>query len=144
MGKCKQTRKHKLYVHDLDLFVTVQVPNDTPAVLSLGKLCEEHGYSQGQQSTADQKVLNEAVNLETITDMLSWYRIWPLNGFNLIRVKRKPFRRRKEVYGSFSNRRKSLKVIYTNNSFQFGKSCADFSLNHCISRHHSIRDEWNS
>ena len=32
-------------VHDLHLFVTVQVLDDTPAVLSLGKLCEEHGYT---------------------------------------------------------------------------------------------------
>ena len=31
-------------VHDLDLFVTVQILDDTPAVLSLGKLCEEHVY----------------------------------------------------------------------------------------------------
>ena len=29
--------------HGLDLFVTVQTLEDTPAVLSLGKLCEEHG-----------------------------------------------------------------------------------------------------
>ena len=34
-----------MYVHDLDLFVTVQILDDTPAVLSLGKLCEEHGFS---------------------------------------------------------------------------------------------------
>ena len=33
------------YVHDLELFWTVQILEDTPAVLSLGKLCEEHGYS---------------------------------------------------------------------------------------------------
>ena len=32
-------------VHDLELFVTVQLLEDTPAVLSSGKLCEEHGYS---------------------------------------------------------------------------------------------------
>ena len=30
------------YVHDFDLFVTVQILDDMPAVLSLGKLCEEH------------------------------------------------------------------------------------------------------
>ena len=30
---------------DLDLFVTVKLLGDTPAVLSLGKFCEEHGYS---------------------------------------------------------------------------------------------------
>ena len=32
-------------VHDLDLFVTVQLLEETPAVLSLGKLCSEHGCS---------------------------------------------------------------------------------------------------
>ena len=31
-------------VHDLELFVTVEILNDTPAVLSLGKLCAEHGH----------------------------------------------------------------------------------------------------
>ena len=32
-------------VHDRDLFVTVQLLEDTPAILSLGKLCEEgHSY----------------------------------------------------------------------------------------------------
>ena len=35
----------QVFVHDLDLFVTVQILNDTPAVLSQGKLCEDHGYS---------------------------------------------------------------------------------------------------
>ena len=32
-------------VHDLELFVTVQILEDTHAVLSPRKLCEEHGYS---------------------------------------------------------------------------------------------------
>ena len=35
----------EVFVHDLGLVVTVQLREDTPAVLSLGKLCEEHGYS---------------------------------------------------------------------------------------------------
>ena len=30
-------------VHDLNLFVTVQLLNETPAVVSPGKLCEDHG-----------------------------------------------------------------------------------------------------
>ena len=33
----------QVHVHDLELFVTVQILDDTRAVLSLGKLCEEHG-----------------------------------------------------------------------------------------------------
>ena len=34
-----------VFVHDLNLFVTLQLLDETPAVLSLGKLCEDHGYS---------------------------------------------------------------------------------------------------
>ena len=33
-----------VYVKELDLFVTVKLLEDTLAVLSLGKLCEDHGY----------------------------------------------------------------------------------------------------
>ena len=40
-------------VHDLKLFVTVRILDDTLAVLSLGKLCEEHGctseWASGQK-----------------------------------------------------------------------------------------------
>ena len=30
---------------ELDIFLTMKVLEDTPAVLSLGKLCDENGYS---------------------------------------------------------------------------------------------------
>ena len=33
-----------VYVKELDLFVTVMLLQETPAVLSLGKFCEDHGY----------------------------------------------------------------------------------------------------
>ena len=33
----------QVYVHDLHIFVTVQLLENTPAVLSLGKFCKEHG-----------------------------------------------------------------------------------------------------
>ena len=35
----------RVHVHDLNLLVTVQLLAETLAVLSLGKLCEDHGYS---------------------------------------------------------------------------------------------------
>ena len=45
-------------VHDLDLFVTLQLLEDTPAIISFGKLCEEDGYSYewviGHKTTVDQ------------------------------------------------------------------------------------------
>ena len=34
-----------MYVKELDIFLTVKVLENTPAVLSLGKLCDENGYS---------------------------------------------------------------------------------------------------
>ena len=37
--------KEEAYVRELDLFVTMMLLEDTPAVLSLGKLCEELGCS---------------------------------------------------------------------------------------------------
>ena len=44
-GEVQTNEEAQVYVHDLDLFVTVQILDDTPAVLPLGKLCEEHGYT---------------------------------------------------------------------------------------------------
>ena len=52
-GEVQTNEEAQAYVHDLDLFVTVQILDDTPAVLSLGKLCEEHGYSN--ELTSGQK-----------------------------------------------------------------------------------------
>ena len=42
-----------MHVTELDLFMTVMLLEDTPAVLSLGKLCEDHGYTN--HWTSDQK-----------------------------------------------------------------------------------------
>ena len=50
-------------------------------------------------------------NHETITDTQSWYKILPLNGFNLIHVKQNLLRRRKRVSESSSSRRKSRKSL---------------------------------
>ena len=41
-----QTREEATVYHkELDLLVTVMLLEETPAVLSLGKLCEDHGYA---------------------------------------------------------------------------------------------------
>ena len=41
-GEVQTNEEAQVYVHDLGLFVTVQILDDAPAVLSLGTLCEEH------------------------------------------------------------------------------------------------------
>ena len=42
-GEVQTNEEAQVYVHDLDPFVTVHLLEETPAVLSLGKLCSEHG-----------------------------------------------------------------------------------------------------
>ena len=48
-----------MFVHDLNQFVSVQLLEETLAVLSLGKLCKDHGYFNewvsGSRATIDQK-----------------------------------------------------------------------------------------
>ena len=39
------TEEATIYVKELDTFVTVQLLEDSPVVLHLGKLCDENGYS---------------------------------------------------------------------------------------------------
>ena len=34
-----------VHVKELDIFLTMNLVENTPAVFSLGKLCDEHGYS---------------------------------------------------------------------------------------------------
>ena len=43
IGEVPSSEEAQVHVHDLELFVTVQMLDDTSAVLSLGKLCGEHG-----------------------------------------------------------------------------------------------------
>ena len=59
MGKCKQMKKHRCMFTISACFVTVEILEDKPAVLSLGKRCEEHRYSyewvNGQQPRFTEK-----------------------------------------------------------------------------------------
>ena len=44
-GEVQTHENATVYVKELVMFLTMKVLQDTPAVLSLGKLCDEHGYS---------------------------------------------------------------------------------------------------
>ena len=56
-GKAATTEEATVYVDDVDVFVTVMLLEDSPAVISLGFLCEGMGYShewkQGGLSITD-------------------------------------------------------------------------------------------
>ena len=44
-GEVQMNEEATVYVREMDIFLTMKVIEDTPAVLSLRKLCDEHGYS---------------------------------------------------------------------------------------------------
>ena len=44
-ARCKQEKKRRKMSNTCDLLVKVMLLDETPAVLSLGKLCEDHGYT---------------------------------------------------------------------------------------------------
>ena len=77
------------------------------------------------------------VNLETIIDTQSWFKTWPPNGSSRIRAKQKLHKKPEK----FLEPERNPKVIYTDNSLEFGKACEDLSWNHCTSTPH--RSETN-
>ena len=44
-GEVQTHEEAIVYVKEVDIFLTMKVLENTPAVLSLGKLCNENGYS---------------------------------------------------------------------------------------------------
>ena len=75
------------------------------------------------------------MNHETIIDTLSWCKILPHNGFNLTSQETERSLRK------FLEPSKKAKVIYTDNSLEFSKSCEDLSWNHRTST--PFRSEMN-
>ena len=63
---------------ELDMFLTAEILEDTPAVLSLGKFCEDHGYSDewinGQTPHLIKKRYSDTVqHREHRSDRGSWF-----------------------------------------------------------------------
>ena len=62
-----QTREEAMEnVRELDLFVTVMLLEETPAVLSFGKLCEDHGYTNHWTSGQKPHLTNKGRELIAI------------------------------------------------------------------------------
>ena len=77
-GEVQTHEEATVYVKELDVFLTMKVLEDTPAVLSRGKLCDEHGYSyewiNGQKTTSHLKRYSDTVqHRELHSDRGSWF-----------------------------------------------------------------------
>ena len=73
MEKCTH-EEATVYVKDLDIFLTLKVLENTPAVLSLGKLCDENGYSNewinGQKTTSHKNGIRIQCNTENFVPIV--------------------------------------------------------------------------
>ena len=80
------------------------------------------------------------VSLDIIIDTLWWYKIWQLSGYNPTHVKQTSQETQKSLR-KFLEPTGKPKVIYTDNSLEFGKSCEELTWNHRTSTPH--RSETN-
>ena len=62
------------YVRELDIFLTMEVLN-TPAVLSLGKLCDEHGYSYKWINGHKPHLIKNGIRLRKVSSQ-SWFLVY--------------------------------------------------------------------
>ena len=67
-GEVHTHEEAQVFVHDLNQFVTVQLLEETRAVLSLGKLCKDHGYSHEWVSGQGPRLTKNGKNTICKTD----------------------------------------------------------------------------
>ena len=76
-GEVQTHEEATVYVKELDIFWTMKVLENTPAVLSLGKLCDENGYScewiNGQKPHLIKKT-GFGYSATRTTSFLSWFQ----------------------------------------------------------------------
>ena len=74
-GEVQTHEEATFYVKELEIFLTMKVLEDTPAVLSLGKLCDEHGYSYDWINGQDHISLKTEFGYSVIrkTSFRSWF-----------------------------------------------------------------------
>ena len=75
-GEVQTHEEAIVYVKELDIFLTMKVLDNTPAVLSLGKLCDENGYSyewiNGQKPHPIKTGFEPSATRRTL--FLSWFQ----------------------------------------------------------------------
>ena len=58
----------QFYVKELDIFLTMKVLEDTPALLSLGKLCDENGYSYERINGQKPHLIKNGIRIQCQTE----------------------------------------------------------------------------
>ena len=67
-GEVQTHEEATVHVKELDIFLTMKVLEDTPAVLSLGKLCDEHGYSYEWINGQKPHLIKNGIGIQCYTE----------------------------------------------------------------------------
>ena len=67
-GEVQTHEEATVYVKELDIFLTMKVLDDTPAVLSLGKLCDENGYSYEWINGQKPHLIKNGIRIQCTTE----------------------------------------------------------------------------
>ena len=76
-GEVQTREEATVFVKELDLFVTVMLLEETPAVLFLWKLCEDHGYTT--PGPAAKKHISSEMTRKLMALYPTLYRLWFLD-----------------------------------------------------------------
>ena len=86
-GELQTHEEAIVYVKELDIFLTMKVLENTPAVLSLGKLCDENGYSYEWINGQKPHLIKNGIRIICNTENFGSYRGSRLvNEFVLLRI----------------------------------------------------------
>ena len=67
-GEVQTHEEATVYVKELDIFLTTKVLEGTPAILSLGKLCDEHGYSYEWINGQKTHLIENGIRIQCTTE----------------------------------------------------------------------------
>ena len=67
-GEVQTHEEATVYVKELDIFLTMKVLENTPAVLSLGKLCDENGYSYERINGQKPHLIKNGIRIQCNTE----------------------------------------------------------------------------
>ena len=67
-GEVQTNEEATVYVRELNIFLTMKLLEDTPAVLSLGKLCDEHGYSYEWINGQKPHLIKNGIRIQSNTE----------------------------------------------------------------------------
>ena len=67
-GEVQTHEEARVYVKELEKFLTMKVLEDTPAVLSLGKLCDEHGHSYEWINGQKPRLIKNGIRIQCNTE----------------------------------------------------------------------------